>query len=112
LWVLVLALVACGCNPEPETQSRAPEVAKPAPKKPAVPKAPKAPREDRFTAIGDTSKLLPPVQRMCDPADHFEPPEPPRPGDWRYEHRERPQSFDAFIRSKPNVPYPGKATIT
>jgi archaemetzincin len=85
----------------------------PAPKSDPKPKPAKKEKrtEDRYTAIGDTSKLLPPVQRMLDPLDHFEPRDPPRPGEWIYEHREKPQSFQSFIRSKPNVPYPGKATL-
>jgi archaemetzincin len=105
LWViLIVACVACS-----DDKTRAPDAVKPATAKKQP--APAKYREDRHADIGDTSKLLPPVQRMLDPIDHFEPPPPPRPGDWMYEHREKKQSFDAFIRSKPNVPYPGKAVI-
>ena len=61
-------------------------------------------------AIGPISKLTPEVRRMMDP-DGFAEAGTPRPGEWRYEHREAPQSFNAWIRSKPNMPYEGRNTI-
>jgi archaemetzincin len=102
---VILFALAFACRSED------PAPQKPPPKKTKPTDKPPKRTEDRYTAIGDTSKLLPPVQRMLDPIDHFEPMPAPRPGDWMYQHKEKPQTFQSFIRSKPNVPYPGKDTI-
>jgi archaemetzincin len=98
--LIACLLVGCGSSEPTEPPRSPPKAEKPA-KKPAT---------FATEAIGDASKLLPPVQRMLDP-EGFEDPGKPQPGEWRYEHREKPQSFDAYIRSKPNVPFPGKNTI-
>lgn len=99
--VIACLLAACGSSDRAEP----PRVTKPAPAKP-----PRKPPTFATEAIGDASKMLPPVQRMLDP-EGFEERGTPQPGEWMYEHREKPQTFDAFVRSKPNMPYPGKNTI-
>jgi archaemetzincin len=87
LWLLVL-LACCG----PDAADRAtPPPAKP----PAI--------EPRIAAIGDTSKLTPPLQRAFDPTG-FLPAPKPGPGDWLAQHDEKPQTFDRYIRSQPNLP--------
>jgi len=40
------------------------------------------------------------IEILCDPKD-FPPLPPPEPGDWRAAFPEKPQSFEAYIRSKP-----------
>lgn len=100
--LLIVLVVACGGgenDPPAKPRSEATKPVKPV-------------KKATFSteAIGDVSKLTPQVQRLLDP-EGFEEPGPPQPGEWMYEHREKAQSFDAFIRSKPNMPYPGKNTI-
>jgi archaemetzincin len=102
LLVLACLVIACGDGDR-----------KSMPVKPPVTKSvkkPKKPATFATEAIGDVSKLTPRVRRMLDP-EGFEERGAPQPGDWMYEHRENPQTFDAHIRSKPNMPYPGKNTI-
>jgi archaemetzincin len=88
LRVAILALVVVACS-EPRDA---------APGKPAKPAKPPA-----ASPIGDVSGLSPELQRAFDPTD-FTPAGKPRPGDWRAEHPEKPQTFDQYIRSQPNVP--------
>lgn len=101
--LVICAGLACGSDREPPAARRPPQAA------PEVAR-PRKPATFASEAIGDATKLLPAVQRMLDP-DAFEEQATPRPGEWRYEHRERPQTFDDYIRSKPNLPYDGKRTI-
>jgi archaemetzincin len=95
--LLIALVLGCGEDAKPEKRVE----------KPAKPK-----REVTFAteAIGDASKLTIQLQRMLDP-DGFAPMAKPQPGDWMYEHREPPQTFDDWRRSKPNMPYDGKNTI-
>ncbi len=98
--VIVIACLLLACDDTtPETKPRSTRASKPA-------------KQVTYAteAIGDVSKLTPMVQRMLDP-EGFEERGTPQPGEWMYEHREKAQSFDAYIRSKPNMPYPGKNTI-
>jgi len=99
--LFVVLIGACRGDREESTRSRVVDTSVARPK----PKATFA-----TEAIGDVSKLMPAVQRMLDP-EGFAEPGPPQPGEWMREHREKRQSFDAFIRSNPNLPYPGKHTI-
>src|SRR4051812_44178595 len=96
-----LALTACGSSEEPTP---------PAAREAARERTPKRTPTFATEAIGSTAKLTPEVQRMMDP-DGFIEAGTPRPGEWRYEHREDPQSFTSWIRSKPNMPYDGRNTI-
>lgn len=59
---------------------------------------------ERIRAIGDTSDLPKVLRRALEPGEDFEPISTPKPGDWLAEHHETGQSFDDFVRSKPNRP--------
>ncbi|UCD57650.1 MAG: hypothetical protein JSV16_00640, partial [Candidatus Hydrogenedentota bacterium] len=59
---------------------------------------------ERLQAIGATKQLSATLQRALDPGDDFEPITAPHPGDWLAEHSESGQSFDGFVRSRPNKP--------
>ncbi len=80
------------------------------PREPRAKPAPKVKLEPRIAAIGEVAKLPPPVQRALDPAA-YQPMRAPEPGDWIAEHAESPQPFASYIKSDPNVPYPGRNTI-
>ncbi len=97
--VLVVFLAACGGGESDKPIA-----------KPRVERPTRKPATFATEAIGDVSKLTPPVRRMLDPVGFTERGKP-QPGEWMYEHREKPQTFDAYTRSKPNMPYPGKNTI-
>ncbi len=101
LVIAALAIGACGSGEETK-----PRVARESRRASAPKRTPTFATE----AIGPISKLTPEVQRMMDPEGFLEL-GTPQPGEWRYEHRETPQSFDAWIRSKPNMPYEGRNTI-
>jgi archaemetzincin len=62
-------------------------------------------------AIGGTAHLSPELQRAFDPAGHFTPMGPPRPGDWLAEHPETPQTYDDYIASSPNLPHGPRRVI-
>lgn len=57
-----------------------------------------------IAAIGDTAHLAPELQRAFDPHGDFVPMGPPQPGDWLAEHREKPQTFAAFLDAHTHVP--------
>lgn len=59
---------------------------------------------ERLQAIGSTTEISGTLQRALDPGDDFEPISEPNPGDWLAEHPESGQSFDGFVRSRPNKP--------
>jgi len=59
---------------------------------------------ERIRAIGKTSGLPEVLRKALEPGDDFEPISSPKPGDWLAEHHESGQSFDDFLRSKPNRP--------
>jgi archaemetzincin len=60
--------------------------------------------DQRLRAIGSTKGLSRTLQRALDPADDFGPLPAPGPSDWLAMHPEPGQSFDEFLRSKPNLP--------
>ncbi|MHC4478289.1 MAG: archaemetzincin [Planctomycetota bacterium] len=55
-------------------------------------------------AIGNTEGLPQALRKALDPGPNFEPIPAPKPGDWLAVHRERGQTFDAFVESKSNRP--------
>ncbi|MHC4622565.1 MAG: archaemetzincin [Planctomycetota bacterium] len=57
----------------------------------------------RLRAIGSTEGLPPALSKALSP-DIFEPVPVPRPADWLAVHRETGQTFDDFVRRKPNQP--------
>lgn len=59
---------------------------------------------ERLKAIGKTEGLGGTLRRALEPADDFEPIPVPQPGDWLAVHYEPGQSFDEFVKSKPNHP--------
>ena len=59
---------------------------------------------ERTKAIGATEGLPEILKKALEPGDDFEPIPTPEPGDWLAEHPESGQSFDAFVRRKPNRP--------
>lgn len=65
---------------------------------------PTKPVPPEVAAIGDTSTDPPALRRAFDPHGDFTPIGTPEPGDWLAEHPEQPQSYDRYIRSRPNVP--------
>jgi archaemetzincin len=60
--------------------------------------------EPRVAAIGDTTELPTELRRAFDPAGDFSPMGKPGPSDWLAQHPERPQSYDDYIASGPNLP--------
>lgn len=64
----------------------------------------------RLKAIG-TVKDSDEWKRAFDPGDDFEPMEHPRPGEWLDQHEERGQSFDQYVRSRPNLPDKKRTTL-
>jgi archaemetzincin len=59
---------------------------------------------ERLKAIGATEGLGETLRRALEPADDFEPISRPQPGDWLAVHYEPGQTFDEFVKSKPNRP--------
>jgi len=59
---------------------------------------------ERLSAIGSTKGLPEILSKALDPGKDFKPIPTPKPGDWLAEHRETGQSFDNFVKSKPNRP--------
>ena len=60
--------------------------------------------DERLKAIGKTEGLEQTLKKALEPADDFEPIPTPQPGDWLAVHYEPGQTFDEFIKSKPNCP--------
>jgi archaemetzincin len=60
--------------------------------------------EERLKAIGKTEGLQEILRKTLEPADDFEPIPTLHPGDWLAVHYEPGQTFDEFIKSKPNHP--------
>jgi archaemetzincin len=60
--------------------------------------------EERLNAIGKTEGLQETLRKALEPADDFEPIPAPQPGDWLAVHYELGQTFDEFVKSKPNRP--------
>jgi len=94
-------LIACGSDAERARTKPAPERGEARPPAPADAAPPPPPH---IAAIGDTSRLSPELQRAFDPAGHFEPMGAPGPSDWLAAHPEKPQSYDGYIDSSPNLP--------
>ena len=59
---------------------------------------------ERIRALGNTSCLPEVLRKALEPGVDFEPISIPKRGDWLAEHPESGQSFDDFLRSKPNHP--------
>jgi archaemetzincin len=59
---------------------------------------------ERLKAIGSTKELPDNLKKALEPGGDFEPISIPKPGDWLAEHREAGQTFDEFVKSKPNQP--------
>jgi hypothetical protein len=53
---------------------------------------------ERNAAIGDTSGLVPALQRALSPGGDFSPIVRPEPGDWLAEHLEERETFDAYVK--------------
>ncbi|HZO88702.1 MAG TPA: archaemetzincin [Chthonomonadaceae bacterium] len=60
--------------------------------------------KERLDAIGPTAGLPEPVRRALEPREAFAPLPPPGPHDWLANHPEPGQSFEDFLRSRPNRP--------
>jgi len=60
--------------------------------------------EERLKAIGSTKGLSEILRKALEPGADFEPISIPKRGDWLAEHSETGQTFDEFVRSKPNQP--------
>jgi archaemetzincin len=59
---------------------------------------------ERLAAIGDTENLPPALRRALTPDEGFAPVPVPSPDDWLANQREDGQTFDAFLRARPNRP--------
>jgi archaemetzincin len=59
---------------------------------------------ERLRAIGSTEGLPGTLRKALEPGADFEPIRAAKPGDWLAEHPETGQSFEDFVRSKPNRP--------
>ncbi len=68
-------------------------------------------QDQRLRAIGPVEGLPSVLQRALDPAEAFEPLPAPGPSDWLAAHPEPGQSFEQFLRSKPNRPDKGRRII-
>jgi len=66
---------------------------------------------ESLQAIGSTRGVPGTLRRALDPGSDFQPIPVPRPGDWLAVHPERGQTFDDFVRSRPNRPDPGHKKI-
>lgn len=64
----------------------------------------------RARALGTTMNLDPALQAAFDPAP-FTPISPPLENDWLAEHAERGQTFDMYVRGRPNRPGAERRTI-
>lgn len=58
----------------------------------------------RAAAIGPTEGLPQALRRAFKPDHDFQPIPAPGPGDWLANHREAGQTFEQFVRSRPNRP--------
>jgi len=67
--------------------------------------------EERLKAIGKTSGLSEILRAVLNPGADFEPIPIPKRGDWLAEHSETGQTFDDFVRSKPNQPDKNRSKI-
>ncbi|MHC4482061.1 MAG: archaemetzincin [Planctomycetota bacterium] len=77
---------------------------------PAVKFKPPALKE-RLQAIGSTDGLAKTLSRALEPGTDFEPIPVPKSGDWLAVHRETGQTFDAFVKSRPNRPTKSRSKI-
>jgi archaemetzincin len=59
---------------------------------------------ERLKAIGTTEGLPENLKKALEPGGDFEPIPIPKPGDWLAVHAESGQSFDDFVKGKPNKP--------
>lgn len=59
---------------------------------------------DRIAALGDLAGLPPALRCALDPRQDFEPIPAPGPNDWLANHPEAGQTFDQYVRSRPNRP--------
>jgi len=60
--------------------------------------------DERLRAIGPTHELPETLKKALDPGNDFEPIPVPGPHDWLANHPESGQTFDKFVKSKPNRP--------
>jgi archaemetzincin len=58
----------------------------------------------RLAAIGSTRALPEQLRKALEPGESFQPVPQPRPNDWLANHPERGQTFEQFVRSRPNRP--------
>ena len=61
-------------------------------------------RTQQLAAIGPTAGLPGPLRRALEPRDDFQAIPDPGPGDWLVNHPEAGQTFEQFVRSRPNRP--------
>lgn len=66
---------------------------------------------ERLRAIGSAKGLVETVRKALEPGGDFEPIPIPKPGDWLAVHPESGQSFDDFVRDKPNRPDKNRSKI-
>jgi len=59
---------------------------------------------ERLKAIGSTKELPANLRKALEPGADFETVPVPKPGDWLAVHRETGQTFNQFVKSKPNRP--------
>ncbi len=58
----------------------------------------------RLAAAGPVARLSETLGRALDPRDDFQPLAKPRPADWLANHAEPGQTFEQFLRARPNRP--------
>ena len=66
---------------------------------------------ERLQAIGSAPDLPEPLRKALDPGRDFDPIPAPGPHDWLAAHHEDGQTFDEFVRSRPNRPDKTRATL-
>jgi archaemetzincin len=69
------------------------------------------PQAERVAAIGSTAGLPETHRLALERMSDFEPIPPPKPGDWLAIHPEEGQTFDDYIRSRPNKPSHSRCKI-
>ena len=67
--------------------------------------------EHRLKAIGPAQQLPEPLRRALEPGTDFAPIPIPGPNDWLANHQEEGQTFEAFLRSRPNRPDANRRTL-
>lgn len=87
-----------GCENSPEAESNPVLDAAPS----AAPTSTISPARARWHHLLNTREKLRPLHQR---------PDPPKPGEWRYQYRENGQTFEEYVHGNPTLPTGGRKTI-